>query len=893
MRNPCIWCCLVLLTLVVCDSCFHEERRHLMDICDAFLWPAGNPPDWSSRDCCRWERVTCSSITGRVTALDLDAAYPSWYGLLNCSMFLPFRELQNLSLRNAGIMGCMPGAGFEVWSNLRQLEILDLSENELNDSSIMPLVGLASLHSLFLGGNVIKNDFIVQRLSKMKLDILDLSWNGIFGNISRAVCNMTSLRELHLNGNFFFGVLPSCIRNLTFLRVLDLSNNLLMARFPTISFANMTSLEQLSLSHNQLEGLLLLNSFSNHLQLKYLRLSSNSASFQVQTENPEANISSQLQVLELSNCNLNANSGVVPSFLSHQHGLYLIDVSNNNLSGHFPTWLLENNIYLSYLSVKHNSFVGPLILPSKVNKNLSWLDASYSRLSGDLPVDINITFPNLSYLNLSKNFFQGIFPSAISHLENLATLDLSYNNISGDITASFPTTMSMNHLVLNDNNISGEIPTSICTNVNLGVVDFSNNKFTGSIPNCIASNYLLFILNLRGNHLTGSIPTSLSSFLSLQFLDLSKNHLSGPVPSLPNLTYLHLSENELNGTFPLVWSFGANLKTMDLRYNQFSGAIPRCIDETFPKLRILLLKGNMFEGMVPNQVCHLRYLRLLDLSNNMLSGLIPSCLSNMGLYGEFFSFQYGDIVVNVTAHLSNTLHEIFQIGFYREFNSTMLELDREEFTTKGRQDYYKGNLLSYMSGLDFSSNQLEGPIPESIGDMAWLRALNFSNNSFSGPVPISLSNLSNLESLDLSHNRLSGQLSPQLAGLKSLEVFSVAYNNLSGPTLGTKGQFITFGQSSYEGNPYLCGPPLLKSCSTVPTPSIPQHEQDEDDDDKVGDVVLFCGTALFYVVGFWTSLAVLFFKRSWRCSLFLAVDRFSDPLMFQLAMLSRRIHSTN
>ncbi|KAF0934068.1 hypothetical protein E2562_022744 [Oryza meyeriana var. granulata] len=40
--------------------------------------------------------------------------------------------------------------------------------------------------------------------------------------------------------------------------------------------------------------------------------------------------------------------------------------------------------------------------------------------------------------------------------------------------------------------------------------------------------------------------------------------------------------------------------------------------------------------------------------------------------------------------------------------------------------------------------------------------------------------------------------------------------------------------SSYEGNPYLCGPPLLKSCSTMPTPSIPQ---DEDDDDKVGDVV--------------------------------------------------------
>uniref|UniRef100_A0A0E0L8K0 Leucine-rich repeat-containing N-terminal plant-type domain-containing protein n=1 Tax=Oryza punctata TaxID=4537 RepID=A0A0E0L8K0_ORYPU len=659
MRNPCIWCCLVLLTLVVCDGCLHEERRHLMEICDTFHWSDGwDWPDWSSRDCCQWERVTFSSSTGRVTALDLSADYSWWYNdLLNCSMFLPFHELQNLSLRNVGIAGCVPGAGFEVLSNLRQLQILDLSENELNDSSIMPLDGLASLHSLFLSGNVIKNAFIVQRLSKVKLDILDLSWNGIFGKISRAVCNMTSLRELHLNGNFFFGLLPSCIRNLTFLRVLDLSNNLLTARSATPK------------------------SFSNHLQLKYLRLSSNSANFRVQTENPAANISSQLQV-ELSNCNLNANSGVVPSFLSHQHGLYLIDVSNNNLSGHFPMWLLENNIYLSYLSVKHNSFVGTLILPSKVNDNLSWLDASCNRLCRDLPVDINITFPNLSHLNLSKNCFQG-------------------------------------------------------------------------------------------------------------------KH------------------------------------------------VPR--DDSKPNVPL-----------------------------------------------EFFSFQYGDTLVNVTANLSNTLHEIFQIGVYREFNSTMLELDQEEFTTKGRQDYYKGNILSYMSGLDFSSNQLEGPIPESIGDIVWLRALNFSHNSFSGPVPISLSNLSNLESLDLSHNRLNGQLSPQLAGLKSFEVFSVAYNNLSGPTLRTRGQFITFGQSSYESNPYLCGAPLLNSCSTVPTPSIPQHEQDvDDDDDKVGDVVLFCGTALFYVIGFWTSLAVLFFRRSWRCALFLAVDRFSDPLMFRLAMLSRRIRSTS
>jgi hypothetical protein len=218
--------------------------------------------------------------------------------------------------------------------------------------------------------------------------------------------------------------------------------------------------------------------------------------------------------------------------------------------------------------------------------------------------------------------------------------------------------------------------------------------------------------------------------------------------------------------------------------------------------------------------------------------------------------------------------------------------DQEEFMTKSRQDSYKGDILNYMSGLDFSSNQLTGPIQESIGDMMWLRALNFSNNYLDGSIPKSLSNLSDLESLDISYNKLTGQIPPELIALQSLEVFSVANNNLSGPTPGTTGQFITFDQSSYEGNPYLCGPPLLKSCSTPPsTPWIEEHG--EEDDDKVGDIILFGCSAMFYVVGLWTSLGVLYFKKSWRWSWFSAVDRFGDFVMVKLALFTKKIHGTN
>ncbi|KAL6606087.1 hypothetical protein ACP70R_041740 [Stipagrostis hirtigluma subsp. patula] len=868
--SPCIWCLVLLcLCFLVCNACLHKERSALLDIGNEI----GAWKDQSDGNCCRWDGVTCNSGTGRVTGLNLTDLGGVIY-LLNATLFLPFEDLQSLSLSNLAIQGCLPGAGFEVCAQ------------------------------------------IMKRLSKRKLEVLDLSWNIIADNLSIDICNMTSLKELHLNANLFFGHLPSCFRNLTSLRVLDLSYNLLTINFPSPNFENMPSLVRLSLSHNHLEGILSLSSFSKYFQLQYLGLSSNSTDFQVRAETLVANMSMQLQVIELSNCNLNANFDVLQAFFLHQHELHFMDLSNNNLTGRFPMWLIENNTYLSYLNVRNNSFDGPIVLPSKVNKNLLWLDASHNMLNREVPVGMNITFPNMYHLNLSRNFLQGTCRSSFGYLENLRLLDISYNNFSDDIAASFfgpnqssPTSLflsnnsfygslpdlsssSLQYLVLDNNNISGEIPTSVCGNSMLGMVDISNNRLTGSIPNCICNIFFLQILNLRGNHLSGSIPADLSNCSNLQFLDLSKNHLSGQIPSLPNLTYLHLSENNFNGTFPLAMSFNPYLKTMDLRYNQLGGTIPSSIAEAFPELRVLLLKGNLFEGMISIQVCQLKYLRLLDLSNNMLSGHIPSCLSSMGLYRDLDSFQFQYSGYSLTSEpdpdsigSTDYSHSHYDNGFH----GTLLEVDQEEFTTKSRQDYYKGSILSYMSGLDFSSNQLEGSIPQCIGSMQWLRALNFSNNSLSGSIPLSLYNLSNLESLDLSHNTLAGQIPAELTALHSLEVFSVAYNNLSGPTLGTKGQFITFDQKSYEGNPGLCGPPLTKSCSATPSSPLPEVDEGHD---RFDDLILFGSSALFYAVGFWTSLGVLYFKRSWRWVLFSAVDKFGDFLMARWAILMRRVHNT-
>uniref|UniRef100_A0A2N9HX13 SWIM-type domain-containing protein n=2 Tax=Fagus sylvatica TaxID=28930 RepID=A0A2N9HX13_FAGSY len=144
-----------------------------------------------------------------------------------------------------------------------------------------------------------------------------------------------------------------------------------------------------------------------------------------------------------------------------------------------------------------------------------------------------------------------------------------------------------------------------------------------------------------------------------------------------------------------------------------------------------------------------------------------------------------------------------------------------EFVMKYRSDSYKVGVLDITYGLDFSFNKLTGGIPSELGQLSPIIALNLSHNQLTGSLPKTFSNLTQLESLDISHNNLTGEIPSTLIDLHFLEVFNVAHNNLSGKVPDMKGQFGTFEKSSYEGNPFLCGPPLEKSCTRVDNESPP------------------------------------------------------------------------
>ncbi|KAI3829888.1 hypothetical protein L1987_04019 [Smallanthus sonchifolius] len=133
--------------------------------------------------------------------------------------------------------------------------------------------------------------------------------------------------------------------------------------------------------------------------------------------------------------------------------------------------------------------------------------------------------------------------------------------------------------------------------------------------------------------------------------------------------------------------------------------------------------------------------------------------------------------------------------------SKVLNIRLADMGLKGRFPLGLKNCTS-LTGLDLSSNNLDGPLPDNMSDIVpFVTNLDLSSNNLSGEIPESIANCSFLNVIRLSNNQFMGQIPLKLGQLNRIKEFSVAYNRLTGQVPGFKTSIST----DYAGNLGLCG----------------------------------------------------------------------------------------
>ncbi|KAF2295649.1 hypothetical protein GH714_033411 [Hevea brasiliensis] len=382
-----------------------------------------------------------------------------------------------------------------------------------------------------------------------------------------------------------------------------------------------------------------------------------------------------------------------------------------------------------------------------------------------LNASLFLAFEELTSLYLMGNLILGFenegFERLSARLSNLEVLDLSYNFFNESILPSLNGFSSLKSLNLGYNQFTLPIQAQDLPNFeNLEDLFLDKISLNNSFLQRVRVMTSLKVLSLSGCGLTGLLPNAqgLCELINLQMLDVSNNDLRVPCPGV---------------CVPSSFGNMSSLEILDLSDNQLSGIIPELLAIGCFSLDTLILSNNNLQGHIFSEHFNLTKLWWLQLDGNNFSGRISNCLST----------------------------------------SSLSILDLRDNHLSGRIPGWIGN-LSYLKDLVISNNHLEGPIPLEFCQLHYLEVLDLSKNNVSGPIPSTFSNLEQIESLDLSYNNLEGKIPFQLTKLNYLSVFSVAHNNLSGMTPERTEQFATFDASSYEGNPYLCGLPLPKNCTS-------------------------------------------------------------------------------
>ncbi|KAK8682975.1 hypothetical protein V6N13_039051 [Hibiscus sabdariffa] len=434
------------------------ERTALLLLKPYFHHYVDGVSKWGQRpNCCEWANVECDISTGRLTRLFLNTSnYASRHGFfddptvddaingwgeserkewyLNVSLFLPFQQLNTLSLSRNNIAGFVnhQEKGDLV---LRKLECLNISSNRLEgEIHVQELNALRNLNELIMRGNQV-TDFVPSqdngtelRLSNLKSLSLILGVPNFTGSI-----DLTDLKALtHLKDLTLY-----CYDDSYSLTITDGN-----CRLPLQSLGLFPSLKTVDLRGFNIEGTIM-TSQNDEIELKLMNL----------------------EMLDLDGNIFNSN--ILPS-LGRLSNLKTLTFGGRNLTGLIDLTELNGLTYLEDLSL--NCY--------------DYKDSSLTTTGRPcrLPLESLGLFPSLKTVTVYGFDIEGITRTSQSdhwhtNLTNLEELRVYSSSLRTNILESIRQFTSLKRLSLFDceMNESLNILEGLCEMTNLQELDLNNN----------------------------------------------------------------------------------------------------------------------------------------------------------------------------------------------------------------------------------------------------------------------------------------------------------------------------------------------------------------------------------------------------------------------------------
>ncbi|XP_044985021.1 receptor-like protein EIX2 [Hordeum vulgare subsp. vulgare] len=688
-------------------GCIASEREALLSIKASITAdPERLLSSWRGQDCCQWEGVRCSNMTGHVIELDLHARYirSSLEGEISSSL-KTVQHLQHLDLGGnyhlTGPLGRLPG----FIGSLGNLRYLNLSALDFSGTVPHQLGNLSRLRYLDLSSYGLHSEDLswLSQLSLLKhLDMSFVDLSAVIGWVD-TVNMLSSLEVLRLKSCSLITTNHSIPRsNLTRLKILDLYRNSIEMQFDTISWVwGATSLKYLNLESNYIYGV-----------------------FPAQLGNLTS-----LEVLQLRE---NRIKGMIPDTLTSLCSLRIFELTYNDVQGDVTEFIERlpkcSWSQLQELHLGHNNITGSLSDWIRHLSSLSTLDLSFNRLTGPLTTAIG-TLSNLIYLNIGYNQMDGLITQEhFSKLTELQELHLSGNSFTMELNSDWIPPRRLLTLGLRSCYLGPRFPQWLKSQKKISSLYMSNASIADTMPDWFWTAFRKAdVLDLSNNNISGTLPATLGQ-MDASFLDLSSNQFIGPVEQLPQyIRTLDLSRNSLSGALPL------NVRG------------PSSIDS-------LLLFDNHFTGTIPASLCQMKSLTLLDIRNNMITGQFPRCSENV-------ASSSGTVPPNTASPDSDSSSEI----------SLSMSIRTLRLNNNSLSDEFPLILVQNcpeLTFIDLGQNKFFGSIPPWIGEkLPQLKYLSLRSNMFSGYIPTQLRGLRYLQYLDLAHNNFSGTIPRSLLNM--------------------------------------------------------------------------------------------------------------------------------